>query len=274
MKLIIGRVVSILITGGGWALAGVRTVLDLIGYSTSPEDVGVAVTRLDQFLGWILSLPWWVPWGFAIISTAWLMWVSWPRGQATVEAVKQVELGPPASPAHETGVSEARTEEPKERQWAKTSDYDLPFKLRAIDELLDIVGSEKEFEIAARKGELLARHWKKHFAGGGSKKFLSDLEDYRVECAAILGKISKIRTDNEKYEDVWTILTSHGKASMTQPLRDFMEAIRNLGEPPSGNFDFFITPYAADLGDKIKRFGRWRFEVEKALLARRKELSG
>ena len=76
---VFGRVASTLITAGGWLLAGARAVLDLVGYSTVPEDVTVAQTRLDQALTWFLGLPWWLPWGFALISTLWLIWVSWPR---------------------------------------------------------------------------------------------------------------------------------------------------------------------------------------------------
>lgn len=79
----IGRVASTIITAGGWLLAGARAVLDLIGYSTVPEDVTVAQTRLDQALTWFLGLPWWLPWGFALISTLWLIWVSWPREQTS-----------------------------------------------------------------------------------------------------------------------------------------------------------------------------------------------
>jgi hypothetical protein len=79
MKLILGRILSAILTAGGWLLAGARTVLDLIGYSTAPEDVGVAQARLDQFFGWLLSVPWWVVWGFALVSTLWLISVSWPR---------------------------------------------------------------------------------------------------------------------------------------------------------------------------------------------------
>ena len=26
-----------------------------------------------------MGLPWWLPWGFALVSTLWLIWVSWPR---------------------------------------------------------------------------------------------------------------------------------------------------------------------------------------------------
>jgi hypothetical protein len=79
MKLIMGRILSAFITAGGWLLAGVRLVLDLIGYSTAPDDIHVAHHRLDQFFEWLLSVPWWAIWGFALVSTLWLIWVSWPR---------------------------------------------------------------------------------------------------------------------------------------------------------------------------------------------------
>lgn len=77
----IGRIASQIITAGGWLVAGARLVLDLIGYSTIPEDTGVAQTRAEHFLTWLAGLPWWAPWGFALVSTLWLMWVSWPRQQ-------------------------------------------------------------------------------------------------------------------------------------------------------------------------------------------------
>jgi hypothetical protein len=79
MRRALGRAASIFITASGWLLVGARGALDLIGYSTAPEDLRVAHDRLDQFMGWLLSLPWWAVWGFALISTLWLMWVSWPR---------------------------------------------------------------------------------------------------------------------------------------------------------------------------------------------------
>jgi hypothetical protein len=79
MNLGVGRILSAVVVAGSWLIAGVRLVLDLIGYATVPDDVGVAQTRIDQFLALVLATPWWVIWGFALISTLWLMWVSWPR---------------------------------------------------------------------------------------------------------------------------------------------------------------------------------------------------
>lgn len=78
-RLAVGRIISGLVMAGGWVLVGARTVLDLVGYSTVPEDIEAAQTRLDQILSFVLSLPWWSVWGFALITTIWLMWVSWPR---------------------------------------------------------------------------------------------------------------------------------------------------------------------------------------------------
>ena len=54
-------------------------MLDLIGYATIPDDVTVARTRLDQVFELFLSIPWWALLGFALVSTMWLMWVSWPK---------------------------------------------------------------------------------------------------------------------------------------------------------------------------------------------------
>jgi hypothetical protein len=86
IRLVLGRVASVFLTAGGWLLAGVRTVLDLIGYSTAPDDLTVARARLDQFFVWLLSVPWWAVWGFALLSTLWLMWVSWPAAQRPAKA--------------------------------------------------------------------------------------------------------------------------------------------------------------------------------------------
>ena len=54
-------------------------MLDLVGYSTAPDDAKVALGLSSQALQWLLSLPLWLPWSFAFAATAWLMYVSWPR---------------------------------------------------------------------------------------------------------------------------------------------------------------------------------------------------
>lgn len=60
-------------------------MLDLIGYATVPEDAQVAGEVLRGVLLYLMSLPWWLPWGFALISTLFLMRVSWPRSHTGMD---------------------------------------------------------------------------------------------------------------------------------------------------------------------------------------------
>lgn len=75
----LGRIASVLIVVTGWMMFIIRLVLDIIGYSTVPEDIEVARTRFDQALDLLLSAPWWAFFVFAMFSTVSLMWFSWPR---------------------------------------------------------------------------------------------------------------------------------------------------------------------------------------------------
>jgi len=104
-NLALKRLASILLFASGWILAAIRTTLDLIGWSTAPDDVGVAMTRLDQFFAWLLAVPWWIPWGFALLSTGWLMYVSWPR----TSTVNQAEVPRGGEPIPEPMQSQAPT---------------------------------------------------------------------------------------------------------------------------------------------------------------------
>jgi hypothetical protein len=79
MNLALGRIVSGAAAAALWALLGVRLVLDAVGYSTIPDDLPVAATRLGQFLDWIVGVPLWAVLGVALFALAMLMFVSWPR---------------------------------------------------------------------------------------------------------------------------------------------------------------------------------------------------
>ena len=76
---VIGRLFGIALSVGGWLLVGARVVLDLVGYSTAPDDAVVATGLMKSFLLWLLNIPWWVPWAFAFSTTLLLSYVFWPR---------------------------------------------------------------------------------------------------------------------------------------------------------------------------------------------------
>lgn len=106
----VSRITSAFLTAAWWFLVGARLMLDLIGYSTAPEDVGVAQTRLDQFIGWLFSVPWWAVLGVALVSTLWLIRVSWPSHKqidavnmtAGVASVAPRPIDGPVTQAHQT----------------------------------------------------------------------------------------------------------------------------------------------------------------------------
>lgn len=75
----LGRIVSVFLAMSGWLLFGARVMLDAVGYSTLPEDAIVASERVSAFLIWLSGIPWWALFGFALVSTAILIFAVWPR---------------------------------------------------------------------------------------------------------------------------------------------------------------------------------------------------
>jgi hypothetical protein len=90
MGTFIKRFWQFIVTAVVWAFAAFRIGLDLIGWSTAPDDVGVAVTRADKFLEWMYSLPWWGPLGAAVLLSAWVIWVN--RREVALPAVSSPSL--------------------------------------------------------------------------------------------------------------------------------------------------------------------------------------
>ena len=133
MAQVVGRIVAVSLTAGGWEITGIRAVLDLIGYSTIPEDKQVATGLLRDFLIWILQLPWWVPWGFALIATVTLIWVSWPR--------TLVQAGPQESKL-ETSVAPEIAQEPE-----RTVSFDESSQQNLLKELKKYSGTHYNADI-------------------------------------------------------------------------------------------------------------------------------
>lgn len=75
----IGRIASFFVIGLAWLYAGARFVADLIGYATLPDDYKVAEGLLSKLIDAAMVPPWWAVLLAAVVSTMWLMHVSWPR---------------------------------------------------------------------------------------------------------------------------------------------------------------------------------------------------
>jgi hypothetical protein len=95
MGITIKRLLGTFATGALWILCGVRLALDIIGWSTAPDDVKVAKGRAVELLNWVAQLPAWMPYMVATVLTMWMLYTS--RSVAIVGApVQSIQKGPEA----------------------------------------------------------------------------------------------------------------------------------------------------------------------------------
>lgn len=62
---------------GMFAFGIIRTMLDVVGYSTAQGDAAGLPAAAQAFFLWLLGLPWWVPWVAFMLAFMWLCWWSW-----------------------------------------------------------------------------------------------------------------------------------------------------------------------------------------------------
>ena len=161
-------------------------MLDLIGYSTVPEDVAVAKTRLEQLLGLFLIIPWWALLGFALVSTMWLMWVSWPRSYPLLNPSD----AQPAQPAIE----------PPGMATITTKRQLTPSQIKTLDEAL----SQLSQLTGTRVMKLVLRWWAAltKWQNDANQFKHSEFEAFRIELQSLIDEDVQIR--NLLYND-WKI---------------------------------------------------------------------
>ncbi len=85
-----------------------RTVLDLIGYATLPDDAVVAQSVLHRFFLWVLTVPSWLTFVVAFGAYAWLTYVSWPRQSLAGGVPEEPQVG--NAPLNEQEIMKDATE--------------------------------------------------------------------------------------------------------------------------------------------------------------------
>ena len=150
MSLIAKRLLSTFATAFFFAFAVIRTVLDLIGYATLPDDAVVAQSLLHHFFLWVLSVPSWLTFVTAFGAYAWLTYVSWPRTLTAPSETPSVPSKIAAQPANPNVHIAAKLR--------GTMSYLRRFKRRLIehdpiesDELDKIAGDFRAVEVSLQK---------------------------------------------------------------------------------------------------------------------------
>jgi len=263
--------------------------MDLIGRSTVYEDSKHALTLLEKGLNWLFATPSWMPGVIAVAMTIAVIWLLWPKrtasnAQLTEAALPAIEAAVPTpalpiqAPPKPVAIPRASVPKPEPDnvapKWAPTSQYDLPRKLEIIDGALEIIGSEKECEKMYREAKNLGNNWQSSIIKNGFQKCAEDIERLRSRFVSFIADIREFYNKSEKYDDLQHILNLSEPSKIGEPARNFLKAVENLAPQPPENFNFFVRPYARVFNEAVEGFGRWRFQTEQALLARRKELSG
>lgn len=86
LKILAGMVLTVLVT----VLLVARIVLDIIGYTTAPDDFELLQQRMPSILEWLFSTPWWVSALFQlaiVMPAAWLL-ISGTR-RATADEIEE-----------------------------------------------------------------------------------------------------------------------------------------------------------------------------------------
>lgn len=86
MKSFVQTVAGIAVAALVAILFGARIMLDLIGYTTAPDDFALFQQRLPQVLDWLFSTPWWVP---SILMAGLIALAAWLLVSGTKRAVKE-----------------------------------------------------------------------------------------------------------------------------------------------------------------------------------------
>jgi len=252
MRLLLGRILSWLITAGGWILVGVRTVLDLIGYSTLPEDAKVAAARIDLFFSWLVGVPWWAVFGFALVATIWLMKVSWPS--ATEATAQAPALGdrtnsgkmPPAPPARPLVM--------------RPGDLKL---ISFVDEIFPAVHDLAEVHVDAMGN--LSGNWRDSFLEGKAPEYLRTMND---EVALVVREFEPLRKQLQRHKFYASIFEFDDKIAVKiNAVAEALRSVRSKAEALSFKFDkLSLSLTEPDIVELHRSIGQLRLMVGREFL--------
>lgn len=283
MKRIIARIASGALVIGGWALVGVRTVLDLIGYSTVPEDSQVATGLLRDFFLWLLSVPWLGPWGFALISTLALIWFSWPRGRTHPEITNPAPVAPPLSKPKP--IETQREEEVPISQLAQPVGADVqpePNKRYSAydkEQLSELIANfhgilDSQGESVCDAGSKICGGWRQKALSEGVSKAREQLDRYSRSVNDPLSAIHELLRKKEIYRDEFRFLMRRPEYDplLRESIGALMDGLKRVPDNPTDANLSLLDPQSDALKSGVRALHEWVRGMKKQLVEKRKEL--
>ncbi|UJW73745.1 hypothetical protein [Rhizobium sp. SL42] len=240
-------------------------MLDLIGWSTAPDDVHVFGRRIDQLLDLVFLAPWWLPWVFAFFSTGFLMWVSWPRESRG--GITSHWKGD----ARETRDPVAQTEE-LQNKIVRPADLKL---VAFIDDIYPIAHDLSELHIDAM-GDRSAI-WKQYFLDGLATDYFEMMQEELRHVSSAYEPLRKLIQRHKVYDTIFEF--EDRIASKINAVATALAPVREKAGHLSNRFDeASLSIVAADIANFQQTIGRLRILVGREFLgcladARRNEMA-
>jgi hypothetical protein len=153
-----------------------------------------------------------------------------------------------------------------------TAPYDIPLKIAAIDEARKIL--KEDVQNTLNEGFSVFDQGMTQLRKHDRRPLLNGLQEFRQSSGKVWRKIEDLRKDNDRFEDIHSILTQTYRESFEQGVDRLTGAIGNLGDPPYKlDLDFFLEPFIQKFRDGMSNWGKWMHTTDAKLVEARKKLS-
>jgi hypothetical protein len=158
-----------------------------------------------------------------------------------------------------------------------TAAIDIPKKIEAIDELLDILDKDWDPWMNLCQG-LSTGGWRNQIIGKKIKELRDSIYKMSSDYTLMSRKIDALNKQNEKFPDIFALTTRPYAENFKPKLDSFVKVFGSLSDPMGNALDQVtlenvFEKYATDLYEQTQKANDWRTLTARSALEIRKSLS-
>lgn len=212
---------------------------------------------VGDVLSFLIDPPPWITFPALVIGLLLIWW------DARRSRNRKLSVPTPADPDGDPDLEELM------RQWEPTHPYDMPGKLKAIDDAMEFI--EGRFYPVVTVALESVRRWEDYIDGDHLDLLAASAKATFEQVCKFDGMIERMRAANRKYDDVSDILTQDHILEYEQSLDDFIKSLSMFRSEADAN------ALKDALSEKRTRLYRatlltvmWAESVQRTLLLRRR----
>jgi len=243
-------------------------LLDLIGYSTIPEDTKVAQSLLEKGIAWAFTVPAWLSLLIAAAVTAWLIWWAWrpvptpitsTSTSAEADLIKQQRLA-----AKDKRVAASAAARP-------LTPHAVEQKVKVIDQAIELMRGAPMF--LERLSVMFRDPWQTSGKSFPEMHSFSDqIGAMREDLIAFAKPIDALRLDCVAlYPDVAVLLAQTYYPVALERLAEYQNACRDVEAAVSkgaamSDLNFMYSQFVGRTEQAMKNIIVWREDVRQKLI--------